>query len=461
MPASDSLVYHMAEWLVSLRRGAVPLPVWHIARRAVIDTVGVALAGSMTRTARTVEHVARLRYRSGHAAVWGRQTLLSAPGAAFVNGVAAHVLDFDDNSYAGFVHASAVVVPAALAAAQEQDRSGADFLLAYIAGAECEFALATALGGAPYDHGWWTTSLFGATGSCAAACYALGLGIEATANALGLAIVGSAGTKAGFGSDAKSLLVGRTAENGVMLALLARDGITGPRQPIEAAHGLAKLSGSECFDAAAFESLGQSWRLRQPGIDIKRIPVCLSSHAAVDALREIIGERVANPGIVRIVCDVPPIVVKNLMYARPRTAQQAQFSMPFALAATLMHGNPSLALLNDAAVTDAALQEVMRRVEMVSSDRWDAPELRRSAPEGAWVQVFFADGSTAERFRAMPKGSASDPLTTAEIEAKFLACSDPVLGASGSRRILNTLNAVDRLASVRVLFADGTPGSAP
>jgi 2-methylcitrate dehydratase PrpD len=386
----------------------------------------------------------------------GRQRL-NALGAAFANGVAAHALDFDDNSYAGFVHASAVIVPAALAVSQEQDLGGSDYLLSYIAGAECEFALAASLGTAPYTRGWWTTSLFGATGACAAACHALRLDVDATASALGLAVVASAGTKAGFGSDAKPILVGCTAEMGVKYALLARDGVQGPGYAIEASNGLAALVGGDMFDSEPFAALGTTWQLRHPGIDTKRIPVCLSSHAAVDSLRDIIAAAPPSNAITRIVCDVPPIVVKNLMYLLPLNAQQAQFSMAFALAAVVVHGDLNLGLLTAATLADAAMQAAMRRVEMISSHRWDDPALSQSAPEGAWVLVCFADGTSVERFRAMPKGAAADPMSSAEIEAKFLACSRPVLGANASSTLLAALNDLDRLPCIRELAFGETP----
>ena len=454
MRAPNSIAYQMAEWIVSLRRSAVPATVREAAQRATLDTLGVMIAGGATALGQTATRMACARYSSGHATVLTCQQPLNALGAAFANGVAAHALDFDDNSYAGFVHASAVIVPAALAVSQEQNLNGSDYLLSYIAGAECEFALAASMGNAPYERGWWTTSLFGATGACAAACHALRLDVDATASALGLAAVASAGTKAGFGSDAKPILVGRTAEMGVMYALLARDGVQGPAYAIEAANGLAALVGGEMFDSEPFAALGTVWQLLHPGIDAKRIPVCLSSHAAVDSLKELIAEAQSADAITHIVCDVPPIVVKNLMYSQPENAQQAQFSMNFALAAILVHGDLDVSLLDAATVMSAAMQTAMRRVEMTSSPRWDDPALRRSAPEGAWVRVFFADGTHIERFRAMPKGSAADPMSTAEIEAKFLGCSTPVLGAGASSKLLAAVNGLDQLQSLRRLFSD-------
>ncbi|MCY0386489.1 MmgE/PrpD family protein [Robbsia sp. Bb-Pol-6] len=443
----------MARWLTSVRTESIPAQVRSVAKRAFIDTVGVGVAGSALPVARSARDVALLCGSAGDATVFGPvHARRHAATAALANGVAAHALDWDDNSYAGFVHASAVVVPAALAMAQDRARSGAAMIDAYIVGVECEFALATALGTVPYDRGWWTTSLFGSVGACAAACHALRLDVVTTQAALGLALTGAGGAKAGFGTDAKPLMVGRTAQAGILTALLADAGCTGPLNAVEAANGLAGLVGDGQCDRDAFAMLGREWRLLSPGIDIKRMPVCLSSHAAVDALQHILIERPGNAPIDRIVCDVPPIVVKNLGYILPDTPQQAQFSMTFAMAATVIEGSVARAQLHASILRRPDVIAMMQRVHMVSSARWDDPALSRSAPEGAWVRVEFRDGATVERFCAMPPGAGSRPLSDRQLDEKFVECVSPVWGLPASGDLLERLRALDQCSCTRTLF---------
>lgn len=363
---SAPALVEIAEWSAALTFEAVPAPVRAVARACFIDTLGVALAGSRTEVAGRARAVALAVGAPGACTILGTPARLAAPAAAFANATAAHALDFDDNCYAGVVHGSAVVVPAALAMAQALDAPGEDLLTAFIAGAEAEYALGAAATMTLYDRGWWTTGVLGPIGAAAAASRLLGLDAEATASALGIALAGTGGAKAAFGTDAKPLLAGRAAEAGVIAALLAANGASGPHQAAEHARGFAGLFNDGVFDGAASASLGTTWRMLDPGVDIKRIPVCLSSHAAVDAVVELV-ERHGVPldDIAAIVCDVPPVVIANLIHDRPATRQQAQFSMPFAIAVSLRFGDLTLAHLDDAILHAATLSALMGKVTMV------------------------------------------------------------------------------------------------
>jgi 2-methylcitrate dehydratase PrpD len=418
----------LARWTSGLQLADIPPAVQQAAKRCLIDTTGVALAGSRTWVAMQAVALSRLTAAEGRARALGDEHPVCAPAAAFVNATAAHALDFDDNAYPAFVHGSAVIMPAALAVAQMQGLSGARLLAAFVAGAECEYALGKALTRQLYDRGWWTTGVLGVVGACAAASHALDLT-----------------------TDAKTLMAGRSSEAGVIAALLARQGCTGPLDIVEHSRGLAAM-----FNGGRLEPVtmpGDSWSLLKPGVDIKRVPVCLSSHAAIDALREMLGRGVvAAPDIAEIICDVPPIVIQNLVHDLPVTLQQAQFSMPFAMAYTVLLGDLSLAMLDDAVLGRADLLTWMKRVRMSSSDRWQ-PQLLESAPEGAWVKVVRHDGSAVEGFCAMPLGSTAQPLSSAQLNDKFMQCSTRALPLPRAECLLDDLLRLEQLPGVRHLLA--------
>ncbi|WP_296262326.1 MULTISPECIES: MmgE/PrpD family protein [unclassified Pseudomonas] len=440
----------MARWSAGLQLADIPPAVQDAAKRCLIDTLGVALAGSHSNVAEQARTVAGLCAAKGDAAVLGQRHGLSASAAAFVNATAAHALDFDDNCYPGFVHGSALIMPAALAVAQMRDLSGAQLLAAFVVGAECEYALAKALTRQVYDRGWWTTGVLGVVGACAAASHALGLNAEQTAAALGIALCGTGGMKAGFGSDAKMLLAGRSSEAGVIAAWLAAHGSSGPQSVVEHEQGLAAMFNGGLLKPSL--TLGSRWSLIMPGVDIKRVPVCLSAHAAVDALREMFAAGDINVAdIGEIVCDVPPIVIQNLIHDTPVTRQQAQFSMPFALGGTALLGDITLASLDPDVLARADLQQLMRSVRMCSSERWQ-PALLETAPEGAWVRVVRRDGSSVERFCAMPLGSAARPLSGAQLHDKFMHCASQVLPVLRAQRLFDDLLRLEQLAQVRSLL---------
>lgn len=453
MNTPESVLTTLSNWSASVVLADIPEAVQAVAIRCLIDTLGVALAGSASDVAAQARALISLTAAEGDCAVLASERRFSAPAAAFANAAAAHALDFDDNCYPGFVHGSVVIMPAALAVAQMRGLSGSALLTAFVVGAECEYALARMLTRHIYDQGWWTTGVLGSLGACAAACHGLGLSPEQTAHALGIALSGTGGMKASFGSDAKVLMAGRASESGVVAALLARGGSSGPADIVEHPRGLAAMFNAGVLDTAVLGRLGLDWRLLTPGVDIKRIPVCLSSHAAVDALRELLAEPGADRNAIeRIVCDVPPIVVQNLVYNVPVTRQQAQFSLQFALAATWLEGDVDLDNVSEEMATRSDIVACMQRISLHSSARWSDPLLLESAPEGAWVKVWLRGGSTRERFCAMPVGTASNPLSHSLLRAKFLKCATQVLPLTEAHALLNGLEEVQSLPAARALL---------
>lgn len=431
---------NLAQWLTRLTPSDLPEAVKRTAARCLLDTLGVMLAGSATRTAELSRRVITMSAAAGNAMVAGSDLRVCAPAAAFANGVAAHALDFDDNSYAGFVHGSAVIVPAVLAVAQTSHADGEALLTALAAGAECQYRVGMALGRTLYDRGWWTTGVLGVIGACAAAAKLLNLDVDTTAHALGLAIAGTGGSKSAFGTDAKPLLAGRAAEAGVMAALLAEQGANGPVDALEHIYGLAALCNDGRLDGRWLDPACDQWCLLTPGVDVKRLPVCLSSHAAVDGVLKLATDHhIDATQIAAIMCDVPPVVIANLIYPRPRTGQQGQFSMPFAIAASLLYGQITLDHLDDGLMADERLVALMARVSMTSGPRWQNPAQLIAAPEGAGVVVRLHDGNSFSCFIAKAVGSADHPLSDDALEHKFMRCAAGVLGTVLAERLRITL----------------------
>lgn len=448
-----SALERIAVWSARLEFAEIPEAVLRIARRSLIDTLGVAIAGSRHSLSGALRPFARARWAAGEASVLGAPWRLQPSGAAFVNAASAHVLDYDDNCYAGSVHGSAVVAPAALAAAESGNLPGGALLTALVAGAEAEYAVGDAFGDQLYLKGWWTTGVLGPVGAAVAAARAMRLDARATTSALGLAVSGTGGVKACFGTDAKPVLCGRAAEAGVVAAELAACGVTGPVDAFENARGLAALCNDGVFDQRAVQALGERWRLLDPGIDVKRIPLCLSAHAAVDAILTLLAEhRLVAADLERVVCDAPPGVAANLAYVHPRTVQEAQFSMNFAIAASVAFGDVTLAHLDAAVLADPRVAELMRRVEMLTSARWSEPDLVRRFPEGAFVRLLTRDGRTIEHFSGSARGTAALPLTDTEIDAKFMDCVGSAIGTRQAEMLLGRLHGIATLASARELL---------
>lgn len=448
-----SVTQRLARWASDLQGSAIPAAVRAHAKTSVTDTIGVSIAGAQTRVGRIARAVGLQAGSHGWSTLFGTNAHVSEQTAAFVNGASAHALDFDDNCYAGVVHGSAVIAPAALAVGQKINASGKDLITAFVAGSECEYAIGAASKNVLYERGWWTTGVLGPIGACVAASHLLKLDPEKTASALGLAITGAGGTKACFGTDGKALMAGRAAEAGVACALLAAQGARGPVDAIESTNGFARLFNEGVFDLAAIDGLGSRWFSREPGVDIKRIPVCLSSHAAVDALMHLMAVHNIRPDdIERIVCDVPPIVARNLVYPQPETIQQSQFSMQYAIAVSLKFGNFTLEHLDEKLLKNRELVSLMAKVQMHTGPLWEDTALRQSAPEGAEVHLHLRGGKVFQLFRASARGSVDSPLSSQEIGDKFLACATPGIGNGPAASLLSRLGMLDGDVLVRDLF---------
>lgn len=449
-----SISARIASWASEIRAADLPDEVRSAAVTAIVDTVGVMIAGADTRPAGFAHRVAMETCAPGDCQLVTGGALAGA-GAAMVNATSAHALDFDDNCDAGVVHASAAVLPAALASVQAVNGDGDALIGALVAGLEAQFALSEVLGPDIYHRGWWTSALLGRAGAAVASVVAGGGDAGCMTCALGLALADAGGGKVSFGTDAKPLLLGRAAKIGVESAWLAMAGAGGPASVVEKKAGLADLIGVDGLShgrAGGPEDCG--WRILCPGIDIKRFPVCLSSHAAIDALEFIIKQHDICPDeIAQIEVDAPPLIWSNLIHPDPANSREAQFSMPFALAATVCFGRITLDTLER--FDDPCIKQIMQRTVPLSTTEWNTPERKAKAAEGARIRLRTADGRSFCAACDKARGGRNMPLSKSEIDDKFLACVAPVTGKSVASELLNTLWGVETVSSVRSLLPSG------
>lgn len=423
---------HIAQWSSGIRLEEVPPDVVHMAKRCAIDTLGVMLAGSRHHAVGRVRSQAENIFAVGHSTVFGGASL-SAPGAALDNGMAAHVFDFDDTSYTGIMHGSAVVFPAALAAAQHTGVNGKLFLEAFLAGSEVTYALAMALGTGHYFKGWWSTATIGIVGAAAAAARVLGLDEEQTLSAVAIAAAQASGMKAILGTDAKPLGCGKAAQNGVEAAIMAACGIGGPETVFEDDRGYYALLGSESAEGAQIEGLGEVWRLVDPGIMFKRYPVCSAAHAATELTCRLVKRHGLSPhDVERVVCRVPRLVRISLIYDIPQTPQQAQFSLPFCVGCALAYGDIVPAHISPVTLGDPSLTEQMAKVVVEEDSSLAEGDLAVRYPEYAVVRLELNDGRVFEDFLGEPKGMPGNPMSDESLEEKFRNCAGSA-GLSSAR----------------------------
>lgn len=390
----------------------------HQCARALVDTVAVALAGRHQPAARRAAGYARAA-GPGAAALWGRHGFATVEAAALYNGVAAHVLDYDDVCSPMSGHPSVALLPALVALAQSRDLPGRRVASAYVVGFEVACRLGRALGSAHYDRGWHTTATVGTIAAAAACAHLVGLDAKRTANAIGLAASQTGGTREHFGTDAKSFQAGQCGAAAVRAALLAETGFTASARALDGKAGLFALYGAESPEAIVAEQAAfGSWPLEidRSGIEIKKYPACYATHRPLDALLQLHREhRFGIDDIARIDVLTSGSGLAPLRHAPASTGTQGQFSLPYVLAAALLDGEIRLSSFTDNAVLRPAAQAFFAKVHAREST---APMLPRSAE----IELTLVDGRRlAQRIDTL-RGAPENPLGDDELQRKAADC---------------------------------------
>ncbi len=460
-PDGRSVIERLADYVAAERFEALPEATVAAAGQAILDTVGVMLAGSREQTAARGRALIAQRPGSGQATVVGTPRRASIEDAALVNGIAAHALDYDDLSRSLSGHPSVPVLPAALALAEREHASGAALLTAFVAGVEVEAKLGRALNPAHYEAGWHATSTLGVFGAAAAAARLLGLPAGRTAHALAIAASMASGIKANFGTDCKPLHVGHASRCGLEAALLAAAGFTGNTRALEHRHGFGATycAGDPPAWELAVSGLGRPHEVADPGIGVKRYPACASTHQALDATLDLIESYgIEAAAVERVECGVSYMAPNQLIYDRAETGLQGKFSMPYCVAVSLLDRTVGLGQFADERVRRPDVQALMPRVRMfVHPEQTTRDSLPRRFSE---VTLTLTDGRRLQRRVYEAKGQPGNPLKADELDAKFRDCAACVLPADRIEALLAALRALPAAADVAALCRWLAPAAA-
>jgi len=448
----------LAAFTAGLQCADIPDAVKDRAKLLMLDSIGIAIR-SWHDVESTQVHLSALKALGldhGACSVFGSSDPLSPGAAAELNGALLHSLDFDDTYAAGALHPSTTVLPAVLAAAQQEGAHGADMLAGLIGGFEAVCRLSVALGAADhYDRGFHPTATCGALASALAVSRVLKLDAKRTESALGIALSQTAGSLQFLANGAwtKRFQVGSAARAGVVSAYLAREGYVGPAQSLEGKHGFLRAYAPNPDAQRAVEGLGQDWRTLQ--IAVKPYPACRFAHAAVDALIDLRREHTLEwEQIEAVECGLPAkgiLLVGDPIEEKRRvdTVVQGQFSMPFLAAAALMDGEVTWDSYARR-LGDPDIQNLMNRVQVVQDAEVEA---LFPASFGARVTLLLQDGRRLERFVTLPKGEPDNFVTQDELMAKFMGLVSPYVDEHSRDAILQAIRNIEYADSVDALFS--------
>jgi 2-methylcitrate dehydratase PrpD len=411
----------LARYIAASRFEALPREVIHEATRALVNWAGCAIGGANHESVDIALETLRPFAGPPQAALPGRSERTDCLLAALAEGIASHVLDFDDTHPDAMVHPSGPVAAALLPLAELHASPGSELINAFVTGVEVECRVARAIMPSHYELGWHVTGTAGVIGAAAACARLLGLDELRSAWALGIAATQPVGLREMFGSMCKSFHVGRAAQGGLSAALLAQGGFTSANTALEGARGFLHVLSSSPNPAALAAGLGEEYDLLRN--TYKPYACGLVIHPSLDGciqLRERHGLR--GPEIERIELLVHPLALELTGKRNPRTGLEGKFSVFHGAAVAIVDGAGGEAQFSDERVNApdvvALRKKVGARVD-VTLDK-----------EQAVVTIARKDGGRYELRVEGCVGSLTRPLTDAELDAKFLALSEPVLGAA-------------------------------
>ena len=432
----------LAEYVTTMRFEDLPGDVVASAVRCVQDLLGVALAGSTTPWAR---HAAAAAGSSpaGPVTFWGRADRGPAVAAALANGTAAHALDYDDDP--GCCHVGAVVIPAAVAAAEAHGRGPRELLTAISAGYDVTTRVSDGIDPAElYRKGYHPTSVCGVFGAAAAAGRLAGLDTGRLAHALGIAGSFSAGNLEFLsdGAMTKRLQAGKAASDGVLAARLAAEGFTGPRLVLEGPYGIWRYTERRRLEGFT-AGLGSRYGLRE--VHFKKHACCLSMAAAVDGLLQLVTEHGVKPADVAslrvgfcpagyALCGEP-----HDRTVPPPTVMSAQMSSYYSLAVAMLDGQVGADQFNDERLRSPEVVALGSRI-----DCYVHPALAEAPPDDvtAYLDLTTRDGRVLSRVQPKYRGHPDVPMSEAEMEEKFLACAGRVLSPEAAAGLLSEIRAL-------------------
>jgi 2-methylcitrate dehydratase PrpD len=447
-----TVIEQLAAYATAESFARLPAAAVHAARLAILDTLGVTLAGSVEETARRARALIAHRRSAEEATIAGTALRACVEDAAFANGTASHALDYDDVQASLSGHPSAPILSPTLAVAERERASGADLITAFVVGVEIESKLGRAINPAHYEVGWHSTATCGVFGAAAATAKLLRLSTEQTVHAMAIAASMASGIKANFGTDGKPMHVGHASRCGVEAALLAQAGFTGNPEALEHVDGFGSThgGGAKPLWGETVTGLGDPHEIVDPGIGVKRFPACASTHQSLDATLALMDEHAIDAGSVESVeCGVFYLAPHQLIHDRAQTGLQGKFSMAYCVSVALLDRTVGLAQFADERVRRDDVQAFMPRVRMFVHPEQTTRECLPT--RFSEVTITLRDGKKLVRRVSVAKGQPRNPLTPRDLEVKFRDCAARVLPPERVEAVLASVGQLETVADVGAL----------
>ncbi len=436
----------LSEFAVNLRYEDLPDDIVANARRCILDSLACGLYGAPTPWTEAVARVVGGLGQKPSASAWGSKLMADPLGAAFINGTAAQGYELDDCHDQSMSHYGAGVIPAVLACAQGFGTfSGKQIVLAVVVGYELGTRIGNTVSPHAFHRGFHPCGLTSTFAAAAAIGKLLELDVDQFVSALGLAGSQAAGLMAAqFGAMAKRFHSGKAAQNGIIAALCAREGLTGVRDVIEAPYGGFCSTYGGTYDLSwATNDLGQDFEMRRNGF--KQYSSLASSHTSVDAMRAIRARHgIAGEDVASVEIGTTNMVFVHCGWPyEPKETITAQMNLPYTAAVTLLEGTAFVDQYIDAKLRDPKILDLARRIT-VSVD----PELDAGGPHemrAVRARVKMKSGEEYREEVTYRSGHWKNPISDEVLRAKFRDLAGRVITDDAVARVEEIVGRIETL----------------
>jgi len=451
--AAGTITARIARWAEALRYEQLSPEAVHEAKRYLLDSLGCALGGFRQHDVEIALAVLGEHAGPGPATVIGTGRRVDPITASLVNALMVRVMDYNDIYWKQDPSHPSDIIPAAIACGERSESNGRDLIVGIVLGHEIEMRLCEAAFPGIRERGWHHATLTAFAAPLVAAKL-LRLDWARMQHAVGIS--GSRMATFGAVTAGKLTMMKNTVDplatqSGVLAALLAERGYTGPEHVIDGKEGLVKVLGPEWNLEILERDLGRSWRITQCGM--KAFPTEALTHAPISCVLDLVHEHELTPERIakvhiRSLARAADILSDPSKYD-PRNKETADHSLPYVIAAAIADRQVTPLQFTDAKIMDPRIRAQLNKVEVVAD-----PEIERLFPalQRVIVTIRTTDGREFGKQIDYPKGDPRNPLTDAEVEQKFDALSEPLLGAAGCKRAQDVVWALDELGSISRLM---------
>ncbi|MBP7147709.1 MAG: MmgE/PrpD family protein [Acidobacteria bacterium] len=447
--ARETVTATMSRWAAGLGYPALSADAVHEAKRYLLDSLGCALGGFRQHDVEIALAVLEQIAGGGPATVIGNGRQMDPVSAALANALMVRVMDYNDIYWQQDPSHPSDIIPAAIACGERAGADGRELIVGIVLGHEFEMRMCEAAVPGIRERGWHHATLT-AFVSPIVAGRMLRLDAAKIQHAIGISASRHAtlgAVTAGKLTMMKNTVDPLATQSGVLAALLAEKGYTGPEHVIDGKEGLAHCFGPEWRLNVLTEGLGESWRITRCGM--KAYPTEALTHTPISAVLALVKENGLEPDRIRKVrirslARAADILSDPSKYD-PRSKETADHSLPYCIAAAIVDRQVTPAQFTMERIMDPAIRAQLPKVEVVADAEIEKvfPKLQRTV-----VTIETTDGASFERQVDYPKGDPRNPLSDAEIEEKFDALADPVLTPKGRAKVKEAVWGLERLSSI-------------